>query len=245
MAAWESFARLVSWQRCTCRGRAVCALSVCWGRRHWEPSIMESGWNPAPAGGRLWRTERLLLGWGVSLYQKTRLLFNGSNRAVHSGRFSGGLVFQLSAQLPQKQLRLLKYPQRASGCRMKGFYTVLFCFFTCPRLFILQLCPSTKTSTLRVCVYKAQTWDQSWMKMKRVGVAHKGLDVDSLRRCLMLRLPFQRLLWRVLTHKSNVKWGSPSLCTTRARGSLWVLLCFDWFNAESPVNRCHREEWWS
>lgn len=153
MAAWESFARLVSWQRCTCRGRAVCALSVCWGRRHWEPSIMESGWNPAPAGGRLWRTERLLLRWGGFIVPKNSTpFFNGSNRAVHSGRFSGRLVFQPSAQPPQKHLQLLKYPQRASGCRMKGFLHCFVLFFHLPEAIYSVALPLNQNIDLCVCV---------------------------------------------------------------------------------------------
>lgn len=39
----------------SCRG-----LTVCWGRSHREPSIIESDWNPAPAGGWLAGRDRSL-----------------------------------------------------------------------------------------------------------------------------------------------------------------------------------------
>lgn len=67
----------------SCRG-----LTVCWGRSHWEPSIIESDWNPAPAGG--W-----LAGRDISLLEGFFRCRKKPDHAEHFGRFSGG--FSLSS----------------------------------------------------------------------------------------------------------------------------------------------------
>lgn len=68
-------------------------LSVCRERSHWQPSIIESNWNPAPAGG-------CLAGWDKSFLEGSCtkspvfVFFCFFHHAVHIWRFSSWCLLQ-------------------------------------------------------------------------------------------------------------------------------------------------------
>lgn len=199
--------------------KAVWGLSVCWGRSHWEPSIIELAWNPAPAGGLACRMGQILLG-GVLLY-KTSVFF----MAVTILSTLVDLVADFSSS---SHLRLFRsdnsYWNIHSQHQAAGWRGLHCCF--CPRLFILQSASKPKHC---FCLFTAKTQDQS--RIRWVCVVQKRLIQKtvlghlwynqcpdwSTDTCFYFRDLFA--CRSVSTHKCGVKQGSHSLCTANVWGS--------------------------